>query len=465
MPELSVIDKSSAMILASFPEKDRKRILSKLTESEIEALQYDWGFWSRTKQKEPSRPYRYWVLLAGRGYGKTRLGAEYVRKKVESNLAGHVALISDTAADVRDVMVEGAQSGILAISSPWFRPVYEPSKRRLTWPNGAVATCYAAEAPGLLRGPQHDLGWIDEIAKWKNLGRPDDVGGTAWSNFQMGLRIGDHPQAVITTTPRPLKILKDILSDPATVITRGTSYENRVNLAEDWFREIISRHEGTRLGRQELLGEMVEDVEGALWSRVLLDVCRVHYMPNLSRIGIGVDPPGGKTECGIVAMGMGSCQCKGFPEEHGFVLADRSLPGSPNTWGKEVAAVYHSLKADRVWGEKNFGGDMVENTIRTVDASISYENVTASRGKIVRAEPVAALFEQGKIHLVGSFPQLEDELCGYTRTSNWSPNRLDSMVWAATKLFVLDEEPRSRPIAHVPTLVGERLRSPWAGPQ
>lgn len=411
----------------------REETLTRLTAPQLEALRYEWAFWARPTQREPCA-YRFWLLQTGRGYGKTRTGAETVRGWVESGAARRIALVSDTAADVRDVMVEGP-AGILAVCPPWDRPVYEPTKRRLTWPNKAIATCYAAEAPDLLRGPEHDGAWCDELAKWKNLQKRDTEGGTAWSNLLMGLRIGAHPRCVVTTTPRPVKTLRDLLARSGVVITHGTSYENRANLSPDWYADVITPYEGTRLGRQELEGQLLTDTPGALWTAATLDAGRRLMPARLVRVVLAIDPPGTDrlegAECGIVAAAVGE-------DGHGYVLHDFSCRATPAGWGKVAVTQYQSLQADRIVAEQNYGGQMVEHTIRTAaadqDVAVSYAHVTATRGKQVRAEPIAALYEQGKVHHVGHLAKLEDELTTWTPGMK-SPNRLDALVWALTDLL------------------------------
>ena len=366
------------------------------------------------------------MLMAGRGFGKTRSGAEYVNEKVKAGKARRVALIGPTAADVRDVMVEG-ESGILACSPLKFRPDYEPSKRRLTWPNGAIATLYSAEEPDRLRGPQHDLIWADEPAAWKY--------SETWDMAMFGLRLGEDPRVVATTTPRPTPLIKDLVKDPTTTITRGSTYENQENLAPAFLEKIVKKYEGTRLGRQELNAEILDDNPGALWQRDVIENLRVNTAPQLTRIVVGVDPAvsGGEEadETGIITAGIAATG-------HVYVLNDSTLQGSPLDWARAVVRVFHAKKADRVIGEVNNGGDLVEVNLRTVDRTIPFRAVHASRGKAIRAEPISALYEQGRVHHVGTFPQLEDQLC------EWVPNdphqrspddRLDALVWAITELM------------------------------
>ena len=307
----SLLSPASQLALAS-PE-DRKAFLASLTDEEAAALAYDWhGFWARPKQLPPAGVWRVWLILAGRGWGKTRVGAEQVISWARTPKQ-RLALVAETAADVRDVVVEG-ESGILVCSPPGFQPRYEPSKRRLTWPNGTIATTYSGDAPEQLRGPQHHHAWCDEVAKWR-------YAQEAWDNLELGLRLGDHPQVVATTTPRPIPLLRQLLADTGTVVTRGSTYDNTVNMAPSFKVRILQRYEGTRLGRQELHAELLEDTPGALWTRTLLEQCRVSHVPTLTRIVVGVDPGG---DAGIVVAGVGE-------DDHGYVLEDLSVSGSPAT--------------------------------------------------------------------------------------------------------------------------------------
>lgn len=360
----------------------------------------------------------------------TRAGAEFVRQEVEAGRARRIALVAETAADARDVMVEGS-SGILGVSPPGFMPIYEPSKRRVTWPNGAVALLFNAVEPDQLRGPQYDLAWSDELAKWR-------YAQDSWDQLQFGLRLGNHPRQMVTTTPRPTPLVKAIIADHQTVVTRGRTLDNRKNLAPSFLKTITSKYGGTRLGRQELDAEILDDVPGALWTRPMFDERRVKTAPDMARIVVAIDPSGvgsetdSGDEIGIVVAGKGV-------DGRGYVLADRSCRMSPAGWGARAVAAYHEFKADRVIGERNFGGAMIQHVIRTAGPNVSYSEVTASRGKVVRAEPVAALYEQGRVSHVGSFAGLEDQMCslgpdGYL--GKGSPDRLDAAVWAITELMV-----------------------------
>ncbi|MGY4260113.1 phage terminase large subunit-like protein [Bradyrhizobium sp. USDA 4516] len=389
-----------------------------------------WRTKARPSQLPPDGDWNGWLVMAGRGFGKTRTGAEWVKEEVETGRARRVAMIAPTAADARDTMVEG-ESGLLAISSDWCRPEYEPSKRKLTWPNGAVAHTFSSEEADRLRGPQFDLAWADELAAWNDP-------AAAWSMLQFGLRLGDHPRWIATTTPRPLKLIKELLERRDVVVTRGSTFENAANLAGPFLDAIRARYEGTRLGRQELNAELLEDVQGALWARDLLERARfTGTVPDLKRVVVAIDPSGtagqndGGDAVGIVVAGLG---VDGF----GYVLADRTIKASPGIWGARAVAAFHEFKADRIVAERNFGGAMVQHVIRTVDSSVPYREVTASRGKIQRAEPIAALYEQGRVRHASNFTELEDQLAAMTGEGylgEGSPDRADALVWALTELM------------------------------
>lgn len=404
---------------------------------------YQWGpsptFKGRARpdQLPPPGDWQNWLILAGRGWGKTRTGAEWIRAEVMSGRAGRIALIGETAADVRDVMVEGP-SGILKISKPWGgeKPIYEPSKRRLTWPNGAVATLFNATEPDQLRGPAFDLAWSDELAKWS-------YAQETWDQLQFGLREGSRPRQLITTTPRPIPLVRALMKDPSTVVTRGRTLDNAANLAPPFLKTVVDRYGGTRLGRQELDAEILDDVPGALWTRAMLDANRISdsEKPNLQRVVVAVDPSGsggdedGADDIGIVVAGRG---INGLA----YVLADYTCSLSPEGWGRRAVEAYRRYSADRIVAERNFGGAMVEHVIRVADRTVSYKEVTASRGKVVRAEPIAALYEQGRVKHVGALPQLEDQQCAFTGTGyvgEGSPDRADALVWAITELMLKPE--------------------------
>ena len=370
-----------------------------------------------------------WVILAGRGWGKTRTGGECVRAWAATGRYGYVNLIGATADDARDIMVQG-ESGLLAICPRDERPDYRKSERALLWPNGVRSLIFTADEPDRLRGKQSHKLWCDEVAAWR-------YAQESWDQAMFGLRLGDRPQAVVTTTPRPTKIVHDLTADPRNHVTRGTTYDNRQNLAPDFYRKIITRYEGTRLGRQELLAEVLGDVPGALWKRDQIEATRVRGHPDLARVVVAVDPEAssqeGAAETGIVVAGLGL-------DGQGYVLADETLQGTPAEWGKAAVSAYRTHRADRIVGEVNNGGEMVGYVLATVDATVSYKAVWASRGKQTRAEPVAALYEQGRVHHVGAFPELEDQLCTWVPTDAKSPDRLDALVWALTELFLEAEE-------------------------
>lgn len=411
-------------------------MLADLSKRELEALEYDWDFWARRNQLAPGGDWTFWLVLAGRGFGKTRTGAEWTIQRAWDHPGEHIAIIGPTARDTRSVMLsadvsdsDGA-SGILAISPPWFRPEYEPSNRLLKWPNGTRGTLYSAEEPDRLRGPQHHSGWVDEIAAWAGEQQ-------AWDQFKMGLRLGKHPQVCLTTTPRPIKLITDLLKDPACVVTRGRTYDNLANLSPVFIDTIIKPYEGTRLGRQELEGEVLTDVEGALWTRKRLDDNRVRKAPDMQRIVIGVDPAGThrptSDETGIIVAGTGV-------DSHGYTIADLSCQMSPASWGRRVVNAFWMANADCVAAEGNYGGEMVAEVIRAIDPRVPVKIVHASKGgKYVRAEPVAAMDEQGKDHHVGMFEKLEDQMCNFSpKNFSGSPDRMDAKVWAYTEMFFGD---------------------------
>lgn len=427
-------NRSDASWLASLPEVERTRVLSEYSDDELAALQWDWDFWSRPAQQEPPGDWIVWLNLAGRGYGKTRTGAEWIRKRWKAGLARRMAFIAPTPADARDVMVEG-ESGILAISPPQERPIYEPSKRRLTWPDGAIATIFSAYEPDQLRGPNHDTIWGDEFAVWKYLRE-------TWDMAMFGLRIGDQPRACLTTTPKPTSLLRELVQSPQTHVTVGSTFDNRANLAPTFLSQIVTKYEGTSLGEQELYARILDEAPGALWKRETISRHRVALAPPLVRIVVAIDPAATNTdessETGIVVAGLGT-------DGHGYLLNDVSGRMSPQAWATKAVGEYETRQADRIIGETNNGGDMVEFTIRTVAPKASFKAVTASRGKHTRAEPVAALAEQGKIHHVGTFPQLEDQLCGWVPGED-SPDRLDAKVWAFTELMLGPDKQEAVPM-------------------
>lgn len=423
-------------------------------------MRYTWPLHARPAQMKPQDfPWRdsqdpkdetrrdlnwyTWLILAGRGFGKTRAGAEYVRGEVEeAQKRGRpirIALIGPTAGDARDVMVEG-DSGILSVCPPNNMPKYESSKRRLTWKDGSIATLFSAEEPERLRGPQHHCAWADELAAWADA-------QAVWDMLGFGMRLVRSrelgPQVCVTTTPKPIPALVKIYRDPTTFITSGSTHENRANLAPTFFRNVISTYENTRLGRQEVAGELLMDVVGALWSAKDIDGNRVDPVdvPPLVRVVVAVDPSiseKDEAECGIVAAGI--C-AKG----HVYVLQDGSVQGTPAEWARKAMSMWHLHKADKLIAEANNGGAMVSNTLRTTAGLDNYglynfKLVYASRGKITRAEPVSALYERGLVHHVGMMKQLEDQMVAYApaQAGKMLADRMDALVWAVTELAVKD---------------------------
>ena len=444
---------SVAESLASLPDSDQQRLISSLSDTEAEALLSDWQFWARPKQLAPAGDWRIWLLMAGRGFGKTRTIAEWARGQAERHPGSRGAIVAATAADARDVVTEG-ESGIIAVCPPWFRPVYEPSKRRITWPNGSMATLYTADEPARLRGPQHHWAVADELAHWRYM--------EAWDMLMFGLRLGDDPRCVVATTPRPIPVIKDLAADEATVVTRGSTYENRGNLAAPFFAQIVSRYEGTRLGKQELYGDILDDDPRALWSRVLLDETRVTSTPDLYRVVVAIDPAASSGTTGIIVVGVGRLN----GETHGYVIDDITTPegAKPDEWGRAAVAAYNKHKASAIVAEVNNGGDMVEAVIRNIEGggSVRYKTVRATRGKYTRAEPVSALFEQGRGHMLGYFSLLEDQLCSWVPGDD-SPDRLDAMVWGFAE--IVDHQKPAGGTVHVADTSGLKAgrgrRQPW----
>jgi phage terminase large subunit-like protein len=421
-----------------------------LDPSGIERLMYLWSFWRRPNQARPEglgTRYRAWMLIAGRGFGKTRVGAETTREMIE--VEPRIALVGPTAADVRDVMVEG-ESGILSVFPPSQRPIYEPSKRRVTFHNGAMATLFSAEEPDRLRGPQHGWAWIDEPA---SMPRGEDT----LSNLLLGLRLGREPWALLTGTPKPARWLRALSQRPDTLVTTGSTYDNVANLAPGFIDDVLGRYEGTRLGRQELHAEWLDDVEGALWTEAILDRSRMtsfdpsqpwrglnqhlsdRGLPNVLerrpwRVIVAVDPPGETAECGIIVACAPTQGRAGV--DHAVVLEDCSLPGRPEEWGAQVASASRRWRAERVVVESNQGGDMVRATIHAVDPGIRIEKITARLSKAARAEPVSALYERGLVHHAGFFPMLESQMVSWVPGEGKSPDRMDALVHAIASLLI-----------------------------
>jgi phage terminase large subunit-like protein len=410
---------------------------------EVQEVLKDWRNWGRLNQQIPPEgtDWRSWLILGGRGAGKTRAGAEWV-KAIALGIwepiigkAERIAIVAPTFAEARLVMIEG-KSGLLAIHDENERPLFEPSKRQLTWPNGCVAQVFTAEEPDGLRGPQFDAAWCDELAKWKHA-------ESVWNMLQFALRLGENPRAVITTTPRPIPVLKQLLADEGTVTSHSTTFDNHRNLPNRFLDNVLKRYGGTNLGRQELNGELIEDDPDAIFKRDLIEAKRVSVAPELRRIVVAVDPPAGfgkkNNACGIVCAGLGiDGRC--------YVLDDCSAQGlRPAQWAKRIVALYHARGADRIVAEINQGGAMVEQVLREVDPDLSFRSVHATRGKQARAEPVAALYEQGRVSHVGAFAELEDEMCSAIGEDHKSPDRLDALVWAVSELMLRRRaEPRVR---------------------
>ena len=392
-----------------------------------EALRFEWKKWARANQIPPKGNWRVWLILAGRGFGKTRTGAETLRQWIRDGLCRRLALVAETEIEARQVMVEGS-SGLLAVHPPSEKPQYEPSKRQINWPNGAVATCFSAEAYEQLRGPQFDGAWVDELAKFRE-------GEKVWDQLMFSLRLGRDPRVIVTTTPRPTKFLKRLIKDPDVVVTKGSTFDNAKNLAKPFLDHIHRQYEKSWLGRQELYADFIEAKEGSLWTPQLLERARISFKDvPLKRLVIAIDPAvshGAQSdETGIIAAGVTA-------EGTGVVLEDLSLKGPSILWIQKAIEAYHRLKADRIVAEVNMGGDLVEQLLRSYDPSISYKAVRATRNKATRAEPIAALYEQGKVWHAKYLLNLEDQLCSYVPGITFkSPDRLDALVWALTDLML-----------------------------
>ena len=417
---------SAAETLANLPPEDRAKVLASITDAEAAELLHDWrGFLARPEQVAPDGDWDIWLALAGRGFGKTEMGAQWVREQVESGVMS-VALVAETQKDLEEVMV----ARLLAIYPEKNRPKARFKPVRITWPNGAVALGYNGTEPDQLRGPQFEAAWVDELAKYR-------YARDTWDMLQFCMREGKHPKQLVTTTPRPIELIKAIMAgkEGKVAITRGKTEDNAANLAAPFLKKIKDRYEGTRLGRQELGGEILGDLPGALWSMANLDTYRLREAPKMGRIVVAVDPAVTDTENsdvhGIVVAGKAE-------DQRGIVLEDASMSGGPLDWAKRAVSLYRSWGADAIVVEVNQGGDMVSQTIRTVDANANIVEVRASRGKHIRAEPISALYEQGRVAHVGSFPELESQMTQMTTSGyqgDGSPDRLDAAVWAFTELF------------------------------
>ncbi|MFL5289402.1 MAG: DNA-packaging protein [Rhodopila sp.] len=399
-----------------------------MSPQDLTSLEYSWAFWRQPHQTPPPPPWRLWLLCAGRGAGKSWTGAQWVRHQIETGRRRSVCLLAPTHLAGRKIMVE---DGLLRLCPPDNMPVYEMATGIVRWKNGGVCHLLSSETPDRIRGFNFDAAWCDEIGAWENA---EDT----WDQLSFALRLtgplGDEPQIVGTTTPRNTKLLRRILADPGTVVTRATTYDNRANLNAAVLNHLEARYASTRIGRQELLGEMLIDVEGAMWSRSMLDECRVeHAPPDLRRIAVAVDPAGSSNrnsdETGIIVAGVDRAGI-------GYVLKDLSGKYSPETWARKAISAYKTWRADRIICERNYGGDMVMSTLKSVDPGVPVKMVVASRGKAIRAEPVASLYEQGRIKHVGNLNQLEDQLAEWDPAANGpSPDRLDAAVWALTELM------------------------------
>ncbi|WP_293874146.1 MULTISPECIES: terminase family protein [unclassified Sphingomonas] len=419
-------------LLAALPEDERRAAIRSLSVPQRRELAERWGGgWARPGQVAPAGDdWRIWLIRAGRGFGKTRAGAEWVTGLADDPEA-LIALVGATAADVRRVMIEGP-SGLRAVAKTGKIPAYSTSRGEIRWPNGARAFVYSADVPDQLRGPEHHAAWCDELAKWRR-------GDAAWDNLMMGMRRGAHPRVLVTTTPRPTNLMKRVLRARGLVETRGRTRDNPF-LPDAFVDHVEEAYGGTALGRQELDGEMIGDLTGALWSRAMLEACRSDAPGDLVRVVVGVDPPAGAVAeggagdaCGIVAVGLDG-------DGMAYVLADASVAAaSPEGWARAVASCAAQHRADRVVAEANQGGAMVRSVLLAADVTLPVRLVRASRGKVARAEPVATLYERGRVRHGGRFPALEDELCGLVAGGGYqgpgrSPDRADALVWALTEL-------------------------------
>jgi phage terminase large subunit-like protein len=419
------------------------KLIQDLKPRNSEKLRTDFGLWAHRHQRPPEganngEPWTTWLILGGRGAGKTRAGAEWVRNVASHDPNARIALVGETEHDVGAVMVEGV-AGVLAVHPWWERPEWTPSRRRIEWKNGAVAETFSAEKFDSLRGPQFSAAWCDELAKWRHAEATFDM-------LQFGLRLGARPRQVVTTTPRPIALLKKLIADPSTALTRAGTIANAFNLAPSFVEQVLTRYGGTRIGRQEIDGEIVEERADALWTRAGLEGCRVETAPDLARIVVAIDPPAtakkGSDACGIVAAGRAG-------DGTVYVIEDASIAGAtPQGWASRAVALWRKLQADTLIAEVNQGGDMVSAVLKEVDAEVPVIATRATRGKYHRAEPVAQLYEQGRVKHAGTFPALEDEMCDFGLdglSSGHSPDRLDALVWAVGALtFAARGEPRVR---------------------
>lgn len=442
-------------------KKQKLAFLNGLDEETAQRFYFDWEFWARDNQLAPSQTsnprtkdgnWNGWLILAGRGFGKTRVGAEWVKWLANSGKYPRISLIGRTMSDVIHVMLNG-ESGLISCYPHQERPIYKQNKRTVEFPNGVIGTVFTAEEPDLLRGPQHNAAWLDELAAWT-------YAEEAFDNLMFGLRLGEHPLFTVTTTPRPTKIIKDLINDPHVYVTRGSTYDNRENLAANYIDKIVAKYEGTRLGRQELYGEVLDDNPNALWNRTNIDQNRVAQPPQLIHIVVGVDPAVTSNEksnlTGIVVVGRGV-------DGHFYVLADASIKGKPHEWAHEIISQYYKFFANVVVGETNQGGDLIESMLRAHGGiGVPFASVRASQGKAIRAEPVSMLYEQSKVHHVGTHNELEDEICSWDPTIDLkSPDRMDALVWAIT--WLIEHTPHAAAGVYIPPSPIIERPSFWGG--
>lgn len=416
--------------LALRTRADIERFLAKLSPREANVLQRDWSFLARPKQLAPKGDWRTWLLLSGRSFGKTRAGSEWILQRVKQGYKS-IALIAETKADARDVMVEVGESSILRVAPPELRPIYEPSKRRLTWKNGAIGTIFSGDEPDQLRGPQFDTAWVDEIAKFKY---PSEC----WDNLELALRLGPNPQVLVTTTPRPIGIIRKLIDDPDTVTVKGSTYENQDNLSDRYIKRLLDKYEGTTIGRQEIYAELLSENPGAFWKRdTMLDAFRVKQEPTLDKIVVALDVASTSKKTSDLT-GIVVCGKRG---EHGFALEDLSGRYSPKEWAKTAIDALHRYKGNEIIAESNQGGEMISTVIHDIDKNVAVRLVHACLGKAIRCEPIVSKYEQGKVHHVGTLERLEDELCNWVPGQGPSPNRLDGLVWGMWALLIDGERP------------------------
>lgn len=455
---------STLRLFASLTRAQRERLLRVEAErcgvpvEQLKAhLAADWRFIGRPKQQAPDGDWTYWYLIAGRGFGKTMSAAQWAARKAREQAGVRFALVAPIFADGRDVMVEG-ETGLLSVfadgelrggtrATAWNRSAGE-----LFLANGSRFKVYSSEEPDRLRGPQHHYAWCEEVSSWKDAHRGDALEST-WSNLKLGTRLGGRPQIALTSTPKPNRLTKQLIAidPPRMVVVKGSSYENRDNLSEAWWSEVIEPYEGTRLGRQEIYAELLEDVEGALWGRAQIEELRTEpgRQPQMERVVVAVDP---NVTSGEAANAGGVVVCGRGTDGHGYVLGDyTTLSGGPRQWARSAVQAYHLHHADRIVAESNNGGEMVKLTILTVDDTVPVKLVQASRGKRTRAEPIASLYENnaehpGKIHHVGVYHELEEEMVTWTPDGE-SPNRMDALVWGLTELML---KPRGGGRMYVP---------------